>query len=78
MDYYAPTCAPPRSSRTASSREGEGALLGLTSTPIGKKFSQGKASLAEPPAHAAKIPELADSGKQESLECLFNGYAYGK
>lgn len=50
---------------------------GFETTKIGKRFSSGKATLAELAAHAAamKEPPLR-SGKHEKLESIFNAFAY--
>ena len=79
MDCYA------RGLRAAAKIIAEGKLdaavkqrySGFTSTAIGKKMANGKATLSEMAAHAKKQaePEMR-SGKQEKLESIFNTHAY--
>ena len=80
MDCYA------RGLRAAAKMIADGTLdsmvktryAGFTSTPIGKKFASGKASLVEMAAHAKKSAEPKQtSGKQEAAESVFNRFAYG-
>ena len=49
----------------------------MHATPLGKKITDGTATLEEMAAFAAKSPEPQNrSGKQEAFESVFNCYAY--
>jgi len=55
----------------------DGRYAGFKQTPIGKKISSGKATLAEMAAHARKSGEPKHtSGQQERYESVFNACAY--
>jgi len=51
---------------------------GFESSELGRKISEGTATLAELAAHADSAGEADNrSGRQEAFESIFNKYAYG-